>query len=507
MVASPRVFKVPDKQARSRASRALRWMLMVLSVAGGLGVAAHFALAIWAQNEFTQPESIVVGQVRMLNQGGTLYQSLQDYPYTVNAYMPVGYGLQSGLQKLGLSPYVAGRLISMVALLVLGWLVYRILWLYSSDRRCAWLGAALCGCTSGLPFWGTVGQMDMLAITLALAAFHQFSRYWMLRTYSLRWAIALTVLAVFTKQTVLAAPAAILVALWLRDWPSRDRRLALRFAVTAGGAGVALVLLANSLTHGSFLANTLYANINPFAWEKIEQHGMFWLIASGQLAIITGLGARQLWRRDSRPVLIYLGLAFLVLMLTAGKVGSDSNYQVESTVLLVIATCLSLHALGFFELVFTGSRSRVPLLVMPLLLHVLLNVRLEIPNLIGRYAKELHFREQTAAVLGHVGIGRVLSADTNALIHLGRPLEVEPLIYRLLVEAGRIDPARVTQDLAARRFATVILYHDLDQTEALHAEIPTLPAAQLAEIRRHYQRVAHIPGPYLGGLYLYKPKS
>ena len=416
--------------------------------------------------------------------------------------MPVGYGLQSGLQKLGLSPYVAGRLISMVALMVLAWLVYRILWLYSSDRRCAWLGAALCGCTSGLPFWGTVGQMDMLAITLALAAFHQFSRYGMLRTDSLRWAIVLTVLAVFTKQTVLAAPAAILVALWLRD-----RRPALRFALTTGGVSIGLLLVANVLTHGSFLANTLYANINPFAWEKIEQHGMFWLIASGQLAIITGLGARQLWRRDSWPALIYLGLAVLVLMLTAGKVGSDSNYQVESTVLLVIAACLSLHALGFFDLVFTGSRSRVPLLAMPLLLHVLLNVRLEIPNLIGRYAKELHFRQQTTGVLGQVGAGRVLSADTNALIHLGRSIEVEPLIYRLLVEAGRIDPARVTQDLAARRFATVILYHDLHRTEALHAEIPTLPAAQLAEIRRHYQRVAHIPGPYLGGLYLYKPKS
>ena len=502
MVATPQAFKPPDTPARGRAAKALRGMLFVLSVAGGLGTAAHFALAIWAQNEFTQPESIVVGQVRMLNQGGTLYQSLKDYPYTVNAYMPVGYGLQAGLQKLGLSPYVAGRLISMVALLALGWLVYRILWLYSSDRRCAWLGASLCGCTSGLPFWGTVGQMDMLAITLALAAFHQFSRYWMLRTDSLRWAVALTVLAMFTKQTVLAAPAAILVALWLRD-----KRPAWRFAVTAGGVGVGLVLLANFLTDGRFLANTLYANINPFAWEKIEQHGVFWLIASGQLAIITGLGARLLWRRDSRPVLIYLGLAFLVLMLTAGKVGSDSNYQVESTVLLVIATCLSLHAWGFFDLVFTGSRSRVPLLVMPLLLHVLLNVRLEIPNLIGRYAKEVQFREQTAVVLGQVGPGRVLSADTNALIHLGRPLEVEPLIYRLLVEAGRIDPARVTQDLAARRFATVILYHDLNQTEALHAEIPTLPAAQLAEIRRHYQRVAHIPGPYLGGLYLYKPKS
>ena len=501
MVASPQAIKVPDTQSRVRAAKALRSMLLVLSVAGVLGIAAHFTLAIWAQNEFTQPESIVVGQVRMLNQGGTLYQSLRDYPYTVNAYMPVGYGLQSGLQKLGLSPYAAGRLISMMALLVLGWLVYRILWLYSSDRRCAWLGAALCGCTSGLPFWGTVGQMDMLAITLALAAFHQFSRYGMLRTDSLRWAIVLTVLAVFTKQTVLAAPAAILVALWLRD-----RRPALRFALTTGGVGIGLVLLANSLTHGSFLANTLYANINPFAWEKIEQHGSFWLIASGQLAIITGLGARQLWRRDSRPVLIYLGLAFLVLMLTAGKVGSDSNYQVESTVLLVIAACLSLHALGFFDLVFTGSRSRVPLLVMPLLLHVLLNVRLEIPNLIGRYAKELHFREQTTAVLGQVRPGQVLSADTNALIHLGRPIEVEPLIYRLLVEADRIDPARVTQDLAARRFATVILYHDLHRTETLHAEIPTLPAAQLAEIRRHYQRVAHIPGPYLGGLYLYKPK-
>ena len=501
MVATYHALNVPDTRVPVRAAKVLRAMLIVLSVAASLAFAAHFALAMWAKNEFTQPESIVVGQVRMLNQGGHLYQSLRDYPYTVNAYMPVGYGLQSALQKLGFSPYQAGRLISLAALLALTWLVYRILWLYSSDRRCAWLGAALCGCTSGLPFWGTVGQMDMLAITLALAAFHQFSRCWMLRTPTLFWAMLLTVLAVFTKQTVLAAPAAILVALWMRD-----RRPALRFAMITGAVSAALVLVVNIVTSGSFLANTLYANLNPFAWEKIEQHGSFWLIASAQLAVIAGVGARELWRRDTRPVVIYLGLTFLVLILTAGKVGSDSNYQLESTVLLVIAACLSLHALGFFNLVFTGSKSRVTLLLMPLLIHALLNVRLEGANLIGRYAKELHFREQTTALAGQVEQGRVLSADTNALIHLGRPIEVEPLIYRLLVEAGRIDPTRVTGDLSARHFAAVILYHDLNEAAALHAEIPTLPAAQLAEMRQHYRRVAHIPGPYLGGLYLYKPK-
>ena len=480
----------------------LRVVLWVMTAVGTLAVLAHFGLAFWAQNEFTQPESIVAVQARMLDQTGKIYYALKDYPYTVCAYMPLGYELQAILQGAGVPPLLAGRLISMTAFCALIWLVWRMLLLYSGDSRCAWLGAALCGCTSGLPFWGTVGQVDMLAVTLALAAFYQFSRHWMRGTATLPWATLLVILALFTKQTVVAAPVAIVIALWLRS-----SNAAMAFTLITAGCGMALVLMADGILQGRFLANTVYANINPYAWEKIEQHGTFWLIASAQLALIVAAGARPLWRSAARPVLIYTGLSLAVLVLTAGKIGSDSNYQLESAVLLILSASLALHALGFFDVVFTGAKGWVSLLVMPLLIHAVLGVRLEQANLLGRVAKEMQFAEQMKKLPGIVNTrGRVLSADSNALVHLGRSIEVEPLIYRLMVESGRIDPERLRQDLAAARFSAVVLYHDVAEKAELHVEIPTLTKAQLEAVGARYRKVAFVPGPNAGGLHVYEPR-
>jgi hypothetical protein len=84
---------------------------------------------------------------------------------------------------------------------------------------------------------------------------------------------------------------------------------------------------------------------------------------------------------------------------------------------------------------------------------------------------------------------------------------VEPLIYKLLVAGGAVDPEPVRRDLAASAFSTVLLFEDVHQEPDKNLEIPTLPAAQIEEIRKHYRLVDHLPGPYLAGVYVYKPVS
>jgi hypothetical protein len=84
-------------------------------------------------------------------------------------------------------------------------------------------------------------------------------------------------------------------------------------------------------------------------------------------------------------------------------------------------------------------------------------------------------------------------------------LDIEPLIYNVLVRAGRIDPKPLERDLAAEAFPTVILYSDITKPFEDDPEIPGLPVSQIAEVRKHYKLVRHIPGPYLEGLYVYQP--
>src|SRR5579864_6808203 len=161
----------------SQSEAFIRRGLIALSLLAGVGLVCHFAIVLWAQNEFTQPESIVATQSTMLARDGTLYYDLKHYPYTVCAYMPLFYLLQAALIKLGVPALQAGRLLSLSALAGIFWLAWRLLLLYTKERYYAWLGTLLCASTSLLLSWGTVGQVDTLALFFAIAGFYYYSRY------------------------------------------------------------------------------------------------------------------------------------------------------------------------------------------------------------------------------------------------------------------------------------------------------------------------------------------
>ncbi|MDQ6760557.1 MAG: DUF2029 domain-containing protein [Acidobacteriota bacterium] len=460
-------------------------------------------LMLWAQNEFGPPESIIAAQSTMLAEDGTLYYDLNRYPYTVCAYMPVFYGLEAGLMHLGLAPVAVGRMISFTALLGIVALGWRILMLYTGDRTCAWTGVLLCTCTSLLLNWGTTGQVDTLALCFSIAAFYQYSRYTILGESRLVWAAVLLILAFFTKQTMLACPATVVLLLFLRD-----RRTAARFAVATGTTVLVLVLGINAASDGRFLANTFFANLNPFALGKINQHVQYLMIGAGQLILITCAGAARVWPGRGKDLLVYLGLAASVLALTAPKIGSDTNYQMETTVVLILCTSLALHSLEFFPHCFRGSKTWITLLQLPLAVHTILNVRITRNMLSDRIVREQQFRQQVAALRPYLaGGGRVLSTESNALLRVGVRMEVEPLIYGILVRAGRVDPEPLRRDIAAHAFSTIILFEDLTQPREANPEIASLLPAQRLAIQNNYHPVRHIPGPYLNGIYVYKPRE
>jgi len=480
-----------------------RRVLLFASALAAMALVCHFVLMLWAQNEFSTPESVVAAQSTMLAHEGTLYYSLRDYPYTVCAYMPIFYALEASLIKAGLQSYTAARLISFAAILGIFTLVWRFLMLYTRDRYYAWTGVLLSVSTSLLLSWGTVGQVDTLAVFFGLLGFYQYSRYAIGGENTLLLAAVCVIAAFFTKQTMVACPAAIVVSLWFRD-----RKLALQFAAAVGGVVLVAILSINAALHGRFLGNTLFANLNPFSWEKVEQHVHYLLIFAGQLILVVAIGFRPLMRSPAKALLVYLGTAVCVLGITAPKIGSDSNYQIETTALLVLCAVVALDAVDFFHLVFRGSKSWVTLLQIPLAIHLVLNFRMTEPFLLGRFAKEQQFRMQVAAERPYLADGgRLLSADMNSAARIRGRLEVEPLIYTLLVRAGRIDPEPVRRDIAAQAFSTIVLYRDVNRPFDSSLELLALTDAQLDELRRHYRITAHIPGPYLDGIYVYKPLS
>jgi hypothetical protein len=495
-----------ESVAANQPSRVEGWFrraLWIVTTIVVIGILCHFGLMLWAQHEFSQPESIVAAQSMMLAHDGTLYYGLKTYPFTVNAYMPLFYLLDAALIKAGLPVFAAGRLISFGALIGIFSLTWRMLWLYTSDRYCAWMGTLLCASTSLLLSWGTVAQVDTLALCLAMAGFYYYSRYTILGENTLPLAAAFVIAAVFTKQTMLACPTAIFFLLWFRN-----PKTAIKFGAATGGVALAAALIINAALHGRFFSNTVFSNLNPFAAEKVWQHAQYIIRVTGPLAIVAIAGAKAAMRGRGKALYGYLALAAAVLAVTAPKIGSDSNYQLESTVLLILCSCATLQSLNFFPLLFQGSKSRVTLLQLALAVYLINNFRLTESFLATRLAREQLFRQEITELQPYIAThGRVISTDIDAMVHLRGRIDIEPLIYTLLVHAGRIDPEPVRRDLAAGAIPTVVLYQDLRAPLDPDPELPTLPAVQLDEIRKHYILAAHIPGPYLDGVFVYKPSG
>jgi Dolichyl-phosphate-mannose-protein mannosyltransferase len=489
--------------AASHAEDWFRRGLWVASALAAIVLLCYLATMLWAANELSPPESVVAAQSLMLAHDGTLYYDLKHYPFTVCAYMPSFYWLESGLIRAGFSAVHAGRWISFGAFLGLIVLCGRIALLYTDDRHAAWVASLAAASSSLLGSWGTIGQVDMLAAFFAVAAFYNYSRFEVRGANSLWIAGVYAALALFTKQTMIAAPAAIFLCLLIRD-----RKKALWFGALLGGGVAAAVLAINVALDGRFLANTVFANMNPFSAAKfLAQFRYFASISFGMLAIVVASFGRMLRERNLAPC-VYLILAVLVFLGTAAKVGSDTNYQIESTLLLAVCAAIGLHQLDFFRLYFARSKSWVTLLLIPLALHVAIGYRVSANALLSRLMNEKLFRAEVEQLKPYVqpSGGLVLSTDFNAMVRLRRRMDVEPLIYNLLVSVHKVDPEPVRRDLERGAFSTVILSEDVFQPRPFgNAEIGTLPDIQLDEVRRHYRLVQHVPGPFLDGVYVYQP--
>lgn len=500
-------FPAVEERATNRgpSGRALRNVLIFFAIVAALAIVSHLGILIWAQNSFTGGECVVAAHSSMLVHEGTLYYDFHKHPYTVAPYTPLFYLLDAGLQKAGLQVYLAGRIISLLAALGIVALSWYLTLLYTKDRYSAATSALLCASSCLLFSWGTVGQVDVLALFWSLAAFYFYSRYALRNEKLLPWAAVCVLLAFFTKQTMLACPCSICLLLFF----SKRRLTAVKFALSCLGIAAVIVFSLNAALHGLFLADTVHANLDPYSIHKLFLHLRVTLPVTGPLILVVALGARDAIRKTGAAPFVYLGLAALAFLASAPKIGSDLNYQLEFTILAILCTSLSLDALNFFPLMFHNGRTWVTLLQIPLGLFLVVNFRTTASVLLMRFTGEQQTRAEVARVkTALTDGGRVLSADYNAVVRLRGRLDVEMGFYNLLVSMGAVDPEPLRKEIAASAFSTIILMEDVRQEhKPLDIEVSSLPAAQLEEIRKHYVLVQHIPGPVLDGVYIYKPRA
>ena len=283
-----------------------------------------------------------------------LYHPIQQYPYFVVPYPPVFHAV-TWLAARGTGDFlIAGRLVCVFSALGISFLCGLLVW-HVSPRRIpvrirgsgAVLTALLCFRLDSLTRYIPEMGVDLLALFFAFVGTYLFIR-WRQKPTVQYAAFACFVLAMFTKQTMVAAPLACLAATTLIN-PARALRYLL-FCATLGVAGMGYLVWA---TGGEILRHLfLYNARQPFSithWILGMQANLISMIP---IAAVAGLAFLPFahhafsskrrgfpsWLRAGvrsslyRRALFVLGLELVGALLVAfayGKIGSGVHYFLE----------------------------------------------------------------------------------------------------------------------------------------------------------------------------------
>lgn len=416
--------------------------------------------------ELDYGEGIVWYQARQLL-AGEAFGDIHRFGGIVFHYTPLFQALSGLLERLGFDGLAAGRLLSLLstaAMAVLIGIIVRHVALGSGgSRRGAAIAAAVAGLTLLIAFpvkvWAPLMRVDMLAFALSLGGL------WcgllaLRRPPLVHLAAILFVLAVFTKQTMVAAPAAVFLVLLL--FRPRTAFAGIATSLVLGSAALAALALA---TDGGFFRHVFLYNVNRIALDRlgwiasiVSSHLLLIVAATiGLAGIAPAIRRFAAKRSQAAPEDAESAMLGAYLVLTTASValvlksGSGVNYFIEWIAVLAIFAGLAVHRAIAVE----GGRAAPVRQVAIIALAVQAAMLPVLPYTAGMFEK------RTAALDRLVGRirsaeGPVISDDMVLLLRAGRPVLWEPAIFAELGATGAWDERPFVRMIDERRFAMFV---------------------------------------------------
>ncbi len=359
-------------------------LLVLLCLALGLALTGRISFLVASSNQWlTYPffrtgssEGLMLSEIAMLRQGRSIYVPLSPAQFISAPYPPLYYYLVAWLWPQGASAaqgFEIGRIVSLVATFVTAACV-GLTATFDTIRKKAFfpnlqtsarfwrglplvivglVGAALYLSLPAVAVWATRVRADMTMTALQMVGLALVA--WKPRGWPMWAAILPFVLAIYTKQTALAGPAAALIFLALQNWPNYKR-----IGLWVGGlvtANLVPLLLLNIATGGEFWLRLFkYHNLGWLAANFNRYLGWFWqentalLIAGAGLLgwVVLEIGSVKGLARGWLPALQQIPLSLLYLLfslpvlLGLGVAGADHNHflPAEAATCCVGATLL-----------------------------------------------------------------------------------------------------------------------------------------------------------------------
>lgn len=451
----------------------------------GVKLLAFGTWAISYPHELDYGEGIVWQQMRLIFTSRA-YGPIDGFPAIVFHYPPVYHAVTAAVAALlGIDELAAGRSVSLAGLLIAagfgGAIVFRLLQA-SSGRSAALIGGVVAALVmlSNFPVlvWTPVMRVDLLALAFGFGgtwcALRALDRPAMIHAAAIAF-----VLAVYTKHTMIAAPAACFGTMLLLRPQTAVRGLA-----TAVLLGLTALATLSWATSGGFIRHLFVYNINRFELKQLEPlavlvsgHSLYFVAAGlalrGRLAALVAnlrnVGApaastRIFADRDSEIFLIILAyfLATVLMLPLAAKSGSNVNYFIEFFCVLglLVGIAVGDAARLAFE-GFGGTPSGERRLALILTAAVAAQALMLPKDRFGELAPGAQERE--LASLGELirqAEKPVISDDMVLLIRSGHEVTWEPAIFAELASLGRFDEGPFIRKIERGDFAFFITFRE-----------------------------------------------
>lgn len=434
--------------------------------------------------EFKYPldygEGPLLDQAVRLAAGENIYRrDLSTPPFNIANYPPVYMLLQVPFVWIFGPALWYGRLLSLLGVVLASLFTGLVVKTLVNDR--------IAGLASGLlllsfPYvlhWSALTRIDCMALAFLMAGMFALVRHGATRK-GRAWAVALLLLAAFTRQSyALAGPFAGFIFLLSQ----RTRRHAFIFLAWLGILGIGLVLLLILVTGGGFFTHIVTANVNAFYWETVRNYANdLWryipfLVCAGAGLLLSGIVKRETAWYLAAPFL----LGAIASAITIGKDGSNVNYLLELCAALSLAVGVGLGYLSQ-----RGTAVKAVLLVV-----LALQVQLMLAWSSATYAtyhtarfNQLPQLFQLNRVIEKSPGGMMLADEYMAMLPVnGQRIVYQPFEFKMMADSDRWNQAVFLQKIVDKEYALIVLY-DPPTWDSQHAR---WTQAQLNAIYENYE--------------------
>ncbi len=443
----------------------------------------------------------------LLNEGNSIYTSLDEPPYVPSTYTPLYSIVAAALIKIFGVGFFTGRSLTFIASLIIGVLIFDMVKTKTNNTFIGLISSFLFFSANCVYYWGAFFRVDMLAVMFSLLGFYIVSKHEHDITPKYLWLSLIPfILAVYTKQSQVFALLA--VSIWLFF---KDKKLSVKyfgsFALICG----VIFLFVNYITNGQFWLHLVEYQKVPWRIGLIIGSNYYFLLYFSVLVVI-GLTyvINSLMREDGPPSLfsLYFLITGFMTAILVGHVGSAVYYYIEFVAIACILVGFSsVELFGLRDELFKlGNQEELDhkKILLCTLLIVQLLIFVNVPYVsVGetlRYPFYGYTPRHDDLVKGQIvssyisnSPGMVLIEEQGFAVINDKEIYFDFMQLNLLQRTGTFDSSQMQKDIENQKFSMIVLSCKCLSPNILTAIHENYEIIDVVDVKVRYDYEIYVP--------------